>query len=72
MPPLAGEKEGCDGCSWLSTQLSEMNCNPEVKGTPVRDFPLGLKCVSPLLVQTFEVGRHTSLIWVLRLEDRNF
>jgi hypothetical protein len=28
--------------------------------TPVRHFLLGLKWVVPLLVQTFEVGRHTS------------
>jgi hypothetical protein len=36
-----------------------MNYNPEMEGTPVRDFLLGLKWVHLLLLQTFEVGRHT-------------
>ena len=37
-----------------------MNYNPEMEGTPVRDFLLGLKWVNPLLAQTFEIGIHTS------------
>ena len=40
--------------------MSRMNYNPEMEGTPVKDFLHGLKWVNPLLVQTFGVGRNTS------------
>jgi hypothetical protein len=46
-----------------------MNYNPEMEGTPVENFLLGLKWANLLLLQTFKVGRHTSLIQILRLED---
>lgn len=38
--------------------ISGMNCNPEMEATPVRDFLLGLKWMSSLLVWNLEVGRH--------------
>lgn len=44
----------------VNLNMSEMNYNPEIKDTPVRDFLHGVNCVNPLLVQTSEVGRHTS------------
>ena len=46
------------------------NLTAEMEGRPMRDFLLGLKWINLLLSLIFEVGRHTSLIWVLRLEDR--
>ena len=46
-----------------------MNYNPEMEGTPVENFLLGLKWANLLLLQTFKVGRHTSLIQILSLED---
>ena len=53
--------------------ISGMNYSPEIEGTHVRDFfwrgGLGLKWVDPLLVQTFEVGRYTPLLQILRWED---
>jgi hypothetical protein len=36
----------------------------------VRDFLLGLKWVKPLLVWTFELGRHRPLILILRQKTR--
>jgi hypothetical protein len=45
-----------------------MNYNPEMEGIPARAFLLGLRWVNPLLVQTFEVGRHISY-GISRWED---
>ena len=44
----------------VNLTISRMNYNLKMEDTPVRDFLLGLKWVNWLLVQTFEVGRHTS------------
>jgi len=46
-----------------------MKYNPEIDTTPASGFLLGLKCVNPLLIQTFNVGRHTPLIWILRSKE---
>jgi hypothetical protein len=48
---------------------SGTNNNPEMEGTPMRNLVLGLKWVDPLLVWTFEAGRHVALIRFLRWED---
>jgi len=50
----------------VTLTISGMNYNPDVESTPVRDFILGLQSVNPLVVQTFEVGTPTPLIWMLR------
>lgn len=52
--------------------MSVMTYNPDMKGTPMRNFLLGLKLVSPLLVWSFEVGRHIPLVQMLRLEATGF
>lgn len=49
--------------------ISGMNYNPKIEGTPVRDFLLGLKRINPLLVRTFEAGRHMPLFRILRLRE---
>lgn len=54
-------------CQFVYVQ-NELKSKTE-EGTSVRDILLGLKWMNLLLVWTFEVGRHTSLIWVLRQED---
>jgi hypothetical protein len=53
----------------VNLTISGMNYNPEMEGTPVTDFLLGLKWMNPFLVQTFEVGEHTPLIQILKWED---
>lgn len=53
----------------VNLTTSGVNVNPEMEGTPVRDFLLGVKWVTSLLVLTFETGRHISLILTLRWED---
>lgn len=53
----------CNGYLFLvvSLTISGINYNPEVEGgsTPARDFLLGLQQGNPLVVGTFETGRHT-------------
>jgi hypothetical protein len=47
-----------------------MNSNPDMEGTSVREIMLGLKWVSSLLVQTFDLDlefrRHMLLTQILR------
>jgi hypothetical protein len=59
------------GMAILACQLgySQMSYNPEMEGSSLRGFLLGLMWPSPLLVPSFEAGRHRLLIWILSQED---
>lgn len=53
------------GYSWLSTRIYlEWATIQKMEGKPVRLCLLGMKWVNSLLVWTFEVGKHTPLLWI--------